>query len=91
MKQLILKEIDDLIIGFLRNCFFYFFLYRRRCCHPDGAQPDKSSDTKNPNRFCHKAICYSGVCPYLYFHYHGRKSRVFYYFEYWNNESNGTN
>ena len=71
MKQLILKEIDDLIIGSLGIVAFISFFVGGVVTIQTALNIDNPLIPKKPSWICHKTIYYFRVCTNIYVDYYG--------------------
>ena len=81
LKELILKEIDDLIIGSLGIVVFISFFVGGGNLNTNRPERKQSHYPKIVDRFCHKAIHHPGICANVHVYYHGGKSWVFYHLQ----------
>ncbi len=72
MKQLIMKEIDDLVIGSLGIVAFISFFVGGVVAIQTALNLTNPLIPKIFDWFCDASVGNFGVCPYFYFHYHGR-------------------
>ena len=87
MKNLIFKEIDDLIIGSLGIVAFISFFVGGVVAIQTALNLNQSINSKIPYWFCHTTIGNIRICPYFHIRNYGWKNGIFYHVKYWYHES----